>query len=287
MEYKHYWRNVVMRYHVVLEGWPDDIPFRNLSETSSPLDSLEKLLQRLQHKKTYWKKLTDNEFKKLDREHSAQMENGEVDTPAPHRRRSDYGKKRSRTQEGSDSRKKRNKSKRAIDDEDDNDRDDEATSAPTPSTTNISTTNMTVPAMPTSEPPAGVPKPIVAAACIQTPAVPAPLSTVLCTGMPVTIGGIAATVDNNRDDEATSAPTPSTTNIPTTNATAPAMPTSEPPAGVLNPVVATTSTQTPAVPALLCTVPCTGALVTIGGLASTVDVPSVAHVQASEGTESV
>jgi hypothetical protein len=60
MEYKHYWRNVVMRYHVVLEGWPDDIPFRNLSETSSPLDSLEKLLQRLQHKKTYWKKLTDN-----------------------------------------------------------------------------------------------------------------------------------------------------------------------------------------------------------------------------------
>jgi hypothetical protein len=69
--------------------------------------------------------------------------------------------------------------------------------------------------------------------------------------------------------------------------TAPAMPTSELPAGVPNPIVAATSMQIPAVPAPLCTVPCTGALVTIGGLASTVDVPSIAQVQASEGTESV
>jgi hypothetical protein len=44
MEWKHYWRNVVRRHQVVIEGWPDAIPFRNLSETSNSLANLETLL---------------------------------------------------------------------------------------------------------------------------------------------------------------------------------------------------------------------------------------------------
>lgn len=28
MEWKHYWRNIVRRYQVMIEGWPKTIPFR-------------------------------------------------------------------------------------------------------------------------------------------------------------------------------------------------------------------------------------------------------------------
>jgi hypothetical protein len=93
MEWKHYWRNVVKRYHVIIEGWPDKIPFRNLSDASSPLPDLENLLRKWRNGKTYWKTLTEDEIKVLDLEHDAQIENGELDAPIPRRRRSDYGKK--------------------------------------------------------------------------------------------------------------------------------------------------------------------------------------------------
>ncbi|KAG1797630.1 hypothetical protein EV424DRAFT_1292587, partial [Suillus variegatus] len=35
MQWTHYFRNVVQRYQVAIEGWPDNIPFTNLSQVSS------------------------------------------------------------------------------------------------------------------------------------------------------------------------------------------------------------------------------------------------------------
>ena len=102
MEWKHYWRNVVKRYQVIIEGWPDNIPFRNLSDVSNSLSDLEDLLRRWRCGTTYWKKLTARELQTLDLERDTQITNGEVDAPAPRRRRSDYGKKRPRTKPSSE-----------------------------------------------------------------------------------------------------------------------------------------------------------------------------------------
>jgi hypothetical protein len=46
MQWAHYWRNVVSRYQVVVEGWPDEIPFDNLSKAASGITALENLKKR-------------------------------------------------------------------------------------------------------------------------------------------------------------------------------------------------------------------------------------------------
>ncbi|KAG6875862.1 hypothetical protein C0992_001988 [Termitomyces sp. T32_za158] len=96
MEWKHYWRNVVKRYLVVIEGWPPGIPFENLSSVSSSLTALEDLLRKWRCGTTYWKALSESEFNDLDTARDRQIEDGDITPPAPRRRRSDCGKKRSR-----------------------------------------------------------------------------------------------------------------------------------------------------------------------------------------------
>jgi hypothetical protein len=97
MHWKNYWRNVVKKYQVIVEGWPGNIPFASFSDVSTPLPDLETLLRQWQSGKIYWRELTTSEFKKLDKERDNQIESGEIDAPAPRRRRSDRGKKRSRS----------------------------------------------------------------------------------------------------------------------------------------------------------------------------------------------
>jgi hypothetical protein len=116
MEWKHYWRNIVRRYQVMIEGWPETIPFRNLSETSNSLANLETLLRKWQCGKTYWKKLTAAELKELDHERDEQIERGEVETHGPRRRRSDFGTKRARSNTATRTKKKRQTSAREVSD---------------------------------------------------------------------------------------------------------------------------------------------------------------------------
>ena len=93
MEWKHYWVKVVARYNVVIEGWPDGIPFKNLSLASSPLPVLNNLLHSWQDGMTHWKKLTSDETDQLIDDMKAR---GEIQEPEPRRVRSDRGKKRKR-----------------------------------------------------------------------------------------------------------------------------------------------------------------------------------------------
>lgn len=92
MEWKNYWVRVVARYQVIIEGWPSNIPFRNLSAASSPLADLESLLQMWQDGTTYWKQLTASEAEKLI---NGMKERGEIQEPQ-RRTRSDRGRKRKR-----------------------------------------------------------------------------------------------------------------------------------------------------------------------------------------------
>ena len=99
MEYVDYHRKVVRRYQVVLEGWPQTLPFKAPSECSSSFSELKDLLQRLRDGNTYWKTLTSEELDALEKELEEKFANGKLTRPKPRRRRSDYGKKRKRAQQ--------------------------------------------------------------------------------------------------------------------------------------------------------------------------------------------
>ncbi|KAI5986623.1 hypothetical protein EDD15DRAFT_2373070 [Pisolithus albus] len=92
MQWAQYFRNIIARYHVAIEGWPDTVVFANLSSTSSSLSQLEVLLRKWEMGSTYWKKLSDNEFRELQQERNEQLERGEIQAHS-RRTRSDKGKK--------------------------------------------------------------------------------------------------------------------------------------------------------------------------------------------------
>ena len=78
----------------MIDGWPDDVPFKNLSDISSSLPALESLLRKWESGKVFWKALTDVEFNKMDSEWNATIENGTMSEPRPCQPCSDKGKKR-------------------------------------------------------------------------------------------------------------------------------------------------------------------------------------------------
>jgi hypothetical protein len=127
MEWKHHWWNIVSRYQVMIEGWPEAIPFCNLSETSNSIADLETLLWKWRYGKTYWKKLTSTELKKLDCEHNEQIKRGEVELPAHRHHHSDFGKTRARSNTATRT-KKHQASVREISDTEGS--DEESTVAP-------------------------------------------------------------------------------------------------------------------------------------------------------------
>ncbi|KAG1799830.1 uncharacterized protein HD556DRAFT_1230959 [Suillus plorans] len=118
MQWTHYFRNVVQRYQVAIEGWPDNIPFANLSQVSSARPDLEMLYSKWESKQIKWKVLTDEEFEELYSKRQGQIDRGEI---VDHRRRtrSDKGKKRKGLAAATNpNRRKKYKSSETIEDND-------------------------------------------------------------------------------------------------------------------------------------------------------------------------
>ncbi|KAF8123534.1 hypothetical protein EV363DRAFT_1074124, partial [Boletus edulis] len=95
MHWSYYFRNVVSRHQVIIEGWPESIPFANLSNACSSMTHLETLLRNWEDGTTHWKTLTDTEFEKLRQKRNEQLGEGEIEEPT-RRTRSDKGTKRRR-----------------------------------------------------------------------------------------------------------------------------------------------------------------------------------------------
>lgn len=114
MEWKWYWRNVVSRHSVIIEGWPAAIPFQNLSTESRTISELASLLQKWRRGVIFWKTLTAEELQTLTMNRQHQINGGELETPAPRRRRSDFGKKRQRNTEDNDGNPRSRKSRKHI-----------------------------------------------------------------------------------------------------------------------------------------------------------------------------
>ncbi|KAG2140766.1 hypothetical protein BD769DRAFT_1336179, partial [Suillus cothurnatus] len=119
MQWALYFQNIVQRYQVMVEGWPDSVPFVNLSQASSALPELDRLFRSWKLGATCWKTLTDEEFEKILQEHNDKLDRGEIDD---HRRqtRSDKGKKQKKpTAIDSSSRgRKKHKSAATVEDSD-------------------------------------------------------------------------------------------------------------------------------------------------------------------------
>ncbi|KAG2740597.1 hypothetical protein P692DRAFT_20851330 [Suillus brevipes Sb2] len=116
MHWANYFRNVVQRYQVVIEGWPANIPFVNLSQASSALPDLEMIHRKWESCAICWKEIDDDHHR---------------------RTRSDKGKKRARSPDGLSCCKKIYKSTETIE-MDDEDNTSPAANANIPSA-NIST----------------------------------------------------------------------------------------------------------------------------------------------------
>lgn len=93
MQWANYWRNIVQRYHVICEGWPAHIPFKNLSEASTSLPELQMLHKMWKDKLIFWRLLDEDEYQRLQQERSEKLDTGEIVEPC-RRPRSDKGKKR-------------------------------------------------------------------------------------------------------------------------------------------------------------------------------------------------
>ncbi|KAG1720619.1 uncharacterized protein EDB91DRAFT_1064769, partial [Suillus paluster] len=131
MQWAYYFWNVIQHYQVVIEGWPKNIPFANLSKVSSALPELEMLLRKWELGTTHWKVLTDEDFKKICLEHNKKLESGEIKDTCQ-RPRSDKGSKCKRpaaTDENSTCRKKY-KSKETIEDSDNENGEEEEDDTP-------------------------------------------------------------------------------------------------------------------------------------------------------------
>ena len=98
MHWTHYWRDVITCHHIIIDGWPKDVPFKNLSDGLSSLPALESLLQKWKSGTVFWRVLTDAEFVEMDSEQNASIANGTMVEPCPRHTHSDKRKKRARPQ---------------------------------------------------------------------------------------------------------------------------------------------------------------------------------------------
>ncbi|TCD67388.1 hypothetical protein EIP91_012423 [Steccherinum ochraceum] len=72
MRWPSYWKDIVVKYRVVIVGWPhDEVPFRNLSDVSN-LQKLELLFKGWQEHSIYFRRLTDAEFATMSEERAMQ-----------------------------------------------------------------------------------------------------------------------------------------------------------------------------------------------------------------------
>ena len=101
MKWKNFWRDVVSKYRVVVDGWPENIQFGNLSDVVTSLADLETLLRKWRSGAIHFRSIGDDEFKQMLDKRDEQIENGEIDEP-PCKARSDKGRKHQRSNSSAD-----------------------------------------------------------------------------------------------------------------------------------------------------------------------------------------
>lgn len=96
MKWKGYETDIVQLYLVYIAGWPDGIPFNNLSLSSNGKPALIKLLKAWKDGTALWQRLTPAEALERKRKLEISYASGSKKAPAPRKERSDRGKSRKR-----------------------------------------------------------------------------------------------------------------------------------------------------------------------------------------------
>ncbi|KIK14149.1 hypothetical protein PISMIDRAFT_31880, partial [Pisolithus microcarpus 441] len=90
MQWMAYFAHIVTQHLIIVAGWPDNIPFVNLSSVSSSLPQLKWLLHQWETGEIHWQHITQQELSRMQDEQCTQTEMGQVIKPK-HRTRSDKG----------------------------------------------------------------------------------------------------------------------------------------------------------------------------------------------------
>ena len=119
MHWSKYWELVVAVHRVDIKGWPERMAFANLSTVSKSIADLKDLAKRWKTGKTKWRRISDEEFQKMDDERSDKIDKGEIEGPRRRQTRSDKGLKRNRQHDNSArKRRKTGRSAEVISDSD-------------------------------------------------------------------------------------------------------------------------------------------------------------------------
>ncbi|KAG1834476.1 hypothetical protein EV424DRAFT_1341295 [Suillus variegatus] len=78
MQWADYFRNVVNHYQVAIKGWPEHIPFTNLSSVTNALLDLHILLDCWKSGDTRWEVLDDEELEQLRRKRHEKIDSGDI-----------------------------------------------------------------------------------------------------------------------------------------------------------------------------------------------------------------
>ena len=79
MHWSKYWELIVAPHKVIIEGWPENLAFANLSQASKSIADLEDLVRWWQTGKTRWRWISDEEFDKMDEERTDKIDKGKLE----------------------------------------------------------------------------------------------------------------------------------------------------------------------------------------------------------------
>jgi hypothetical protein len=78
MQWADYFCNMVNCYQVAIKGWPEHIPFTNLSSVTNVLPDLHTLLDCWKLGNIRWEVLDDKELKQLHCKHNEKIDSGDI-----------------------------------------------------------------------------------------------------------------------------------------------------------------------------------------------------------------
>ncbi|KAL0576684.1 hypothetical protein V5O48_005311 [Marasmius crinis-equi] len=95
MQYERFDTTITLRYRVIVEGWPQGIPFQKPSAFGGALDPLFRLRNAWQAGEAHFRKMGEEEFQKWQAERAEKIRTGDI-VPKTRKKRSDAGVKRSK-----------------------------------------------------------------------------------------------------------------------------------------------------------------------------------------------
>ena len=83
----------IQHHKIIIKGWPNAIPFKNLSKGLGALMELENLLEMWQIDMTYWKAITEDKLQVLENKCQQEIDVGNILALVEHCRHSNYGQR--------------------------------------------------------------------------------------------------------------------------------------------------------------------------------------------------